>query len=115
MPTPLERPHYSVALMGFAVRNVAKYSPPVLESPVPGEWETLLRLTGIVTNQGPDAATNVFIIDRLPAGLTFVAATPSQGAYNATAGIWAVGTVTAGAPQTLQIRATVVSPAAQTS
>jgi anaerobic selenocysteine-containing dehydrogenase len=29
----LERPHYDVALSGFAVRNVAKYSPPLFERP----------------------------------------------------------------------------------
>jgi hypothetical protein len=52
--------------MGFAVRNVAKYSPPVLASPVPGEWETLLRLTGIVTGQGPDA--DIARIDAFVAG-----------------------------------------------
>jgi anaerobic selenocysteine-containing dehydrogenase len=29
-PSPLQRSHYDVALLGFAVRNVANYSPPVL-------------------------------------------------------------------------------------
>ena len=55
-PSPLEKGHYDLALYQFAVRNVANYSPPAL--PVPDgmlqEWETLLRLTGIVTGQGPD-------------------------------------------------------------
>ena len=31
--SPLERAHYDVALSGFAVRNVAKYSPPLFERP----------------------------------------------------------------------------------
>src|SRR4051812_47705180 len=53
--SPLERSHYDVALYGFSVRNVANYSPPLLEGPVPDEWRTLLRLAGIVTGQGPDA------------------------------------------------------------
>src|SRR4051794_4467537 len=53
--SPLERSHYDVALYGFAVRNVANYSPALLEGPVPDEWRTLLRLTGVVTGQGPDA------------------------------------------------------------
>jgi len=30
---PLERPHYDVALSGFAVRNVAKYAPALFEPP----------------------------------------------------------------------------------
>src|SRR3954468_6493840 len=53
-PTPLERSHYDVALYGFAVRNVANYTPPVLETSVPSEWRTLLRLTGVVAGQGAD-------------------------------------------------------------
>jgi len=31
--SPLERPHYDVALSGFAVRNVAKFAPPLFERP----------------------------------------------------------------------------------
>jgi anaerobic selenocysteine-containing dehydrogenase len=31
--SPLERSHYDIALSGFAVRNVAKYSPPLLAKP----------------------------------------------------------------------------------
>jgi uncharacterized repeat protein (TIGR01451 family) len=32
-----------------------------------------------VGNTGPDAATNVVVTDTLPAGVTFISATPSQG------------------------------------
>ena len=64
--SPLERSHYDLALYGFAVRNVANYSPALLEGPVPDEWRTLLRLTGIVTGQGPDA--DVGAIDDAIAG-----------------------------------------------
>ena len=38
----------------------------MLESDIPGEWETLLRLTGIVTGQGADA--DVAAIDAFVAG-----------------------------------------------
>ena len=31
--SPLERSHYDIALSGFAVRNVAKYSPPLFKKP----------------------------------------------------------------------------------
>jgi anaerobic selenocysteine-containing dehydrogenase len=34
---PLEHSHYDIALSGFAVRNVAKYSPPLFEKPE-GAW-----------------------------------------------------------------------------
>src|SRR3954467_9644121 len=53
-PSPLERAHYDLALYGFAVRNVANYSPPLFESSIPDEWRTLVRLAGVVTGQGPD-------------------------------------------------------------
>jgi anaerobic selenocysteine-containing dehydrogenase len=56
-PSPLERSHYDLALYQLAVRNVANYSPPVLPSRpgMPQEWETVLRLTGVATGQGPAA------------------------------------------------------------
>jgi anaerobic selenocysteine-containing dehydrogenase len=56
-PSPLERSHYDLALYTLAVRNVANYSPPVFPKAddMQDEWQTLLRLTGIVTGQGPDA------------------------------------------------------------
>jgi anaerobic selenocysteine-containing dehydrogenase len=66
-PSPLQRSHYDLALLGLAVRNVANYSPPALEPDpqVPQEWETLLRLGGIATGQGPNA--DVAAIDRFVA------------------------------------------------
>jgi anaerobic selenocysteine-containing dehydrogenase len=54
-PTPLERPHYDLALYQLAVRNVANWTPAALPTAVPQEWETLLRLTAIVTGMGAGA------------------------------------------------------------
>jgi anaerobic selenocysteine-containing dehydrogenase len=56
-PSSLRRPHYDVALYQLAIRNVANYSPPVLppDPALPDEWRNILRLTGIVTGQGPEA------------------------------------------------------------
>src|SRR5439155_802178 len=42
----------------------------------------------------------------------FVSATPSKGTYDGTTGVWAVGSVTAGTPETLAIRARVASSSA---
>lgn len=55
-PSAMEKLHYDLALYGFAVRNVANYSPPSLPRPegMPDEWETLLRLALIAGGQGPD-------------------------------------------------------------
>jgi anaerobic selenocysteine-containing dehydrogenase len=67
VPSPLERPHYDLALYAFAVRNVANFSPGMFEKPagMPHEWQTLLRLVGVVTGQG--AGVDVAAVD------TFVA------------------------------------------
>jgi anaerobic selenocysteine-containing dehydrogenase len=56
-PSPLEKAHFDFIFQGFSVRNYANWSPPVLGRPagMPDEWETVLRLVGIVTGQGPDA------------------------------------------------------------
>ncbi|MGH3880342.1 MAG: molybdopterin-dependent oxidoreductase, partial [Actinophytocola sp.] len=55
-PTPLERPHYDVALYQLAVRNVANWTPAALPASVPQEWETMLALTGILAGMGPSAS-----------------------------------------------------------
>jgi anaerobic selenocysteine-containing dehydrogenase len=53
-PEPLEKGHYDVAFYQLSVRNVANYSPPVMErNGRPEEWELLLRLAGVVSGQGP--------------------------------------------------------------
>jgi anaerobic selenocysteine-containing dehydrogenase len=55
-PDPLARSHYDLALYQFAARNVANYSRAILERDdgLIDEAEIFLRLTGIVTGQGPD-------------------------------------------------------------
>src|SRR5262249_27162999 len=86
-----------------------------VSNPTPNVGDTI-TFTVTLSNQGPAAATNVQLTDLLPAGLTFVSATPSQGTYLPGSGVWTVGTVSSGGvPQTLSITATVVSPAALTN
>ena len=69
-PEPiLARSHYDVALRSFAVRNVATYSPPVVDVE-PGrmrEWETLVRLAGILQGLGHGAEV-VDIVDEFVLG-----------------------------------------------
>jgi uncharacterized repeat protein (TIGR01451 family) len=74
-----------------------------------------VTFTVTLTNLGPDAATNVSVSEPLPAGLSLVSATTSQGTYDGATGLWTVGTVAAGAAPTLQIQARVVSPQPQTN
>lgn len=53
-PLPLERPHFDLVFYQLAVRNVANWTPATLDSELPQEWETMLRLVGIALGQGPN-------------------------------------------------------------
>jgi uncharacterized repeat protein (TIGR01451 family) len=63
----------------------------------------LVTFTIVVSNVGPDAATNVVLTDQLPAGLRFVSAQASQGNYDSTTGAWTIGTLDSAASATLRI------------
>ena len=81
----------------------------IVSNPGPNVGDTV-TFTITLSNSGPNPATNVTLQDQLPAGLTFVSATASQGSYSSGSGVWTVGTVTTTIAQTLLIQATVVSP-----
>ena len=51
--SPLEESHFDIGFHQFAIRNAARFSPPVfpLNGERPGEWEVLLRLAAIVSRQ----------------------------------------------------------------
>ena len=68
---------------------------------------TNVTFTVAVHNAGPNATTALQVTDPLPAGLTFVSATASQGAYTSGTGVWDVGALASGATATLHIVATV--------
>jgi anaerobic selenocysteine-containing dehydrogenase len=55
VPSPLQRGHYDLFLSQLALRNVARYTPPVLplEPGMPDEWEVLSRLALIVSGVEP--------------------------------------------------------------
>ena len=59
-PSPLERSHYDLALYQLAIRNVANFSPPVVEATVPDEWVTLLRLAAVAAGQPAPADVEPF-------------------------------------------------------
>jgi len=82
----------------------------IVDDPTPNIGQTI-EFTITVTNLGPDLATGVTVTDVLPAGLTFVSATASQGSYTAGTGLWTVGTVASADFPTLVIRAVVAAPA----
>ena len=71
-----------------------------------------LTFTVRATNRGPNPATGVTIADALPAGLSFVSAAASQGAYDASTGIWTVGALDSPAQATLTLVTSVDQPTA---
>lgn len=71
----------------------------------PGDKVTF---TLTVTNYGPNTAHNVVVTDLVPTGISFFsAATPSQGTWNPSTGIWNVGTLAVGESATLLFNATI--------
>ncbi|RNI26228.1 T9SS type A sorting domain-containing protein [Rufibacter latericius] len=78
----------------------------VTNTPAPGPYYNGENTTFTVTvkNNSTDPATGVKIEDVIPAGLTFVSATATSGSYNASSGIWTLGSdLLAGASQSLVI------------
>ena len=66
---------------------------------------TNVTFTLVAGNLGPDATTGVSVSDILPAGYTFVSATPTTGSY--AAGVWSGFGLVNGGNSTLTIIATV--------
>ncbi len=66
--------------------------------------------TIVVRNAGPSPATGVVVVDRLPAGLTFVAATPSVGTYDPASGAWTIGDLAVDAVATMRLQALLEVP-----
>ncbi|HSS60120.1 MAG TPA: sortase [Candidatus Limnocylindrales bacterium] len=99
-----------VALADIAISKIVDNATP--------SFGTNVTYTVTATNNGPNAATGVQVTDQLPAGLTFVSATPSGGTtYNAGTGVWNIGSMASGSSATLSIIATVntTSPATNTA
>jgi uncharacterized repeat protein (TIGR01451 family) len=72
----------------------------------PNEGDTI-NYTVTLTNNGPDATTNVAVTDSLPAGVTYVSSSATQGTYSSGTGIWSVASLANGASDTLTITVTV--------
>lgn len=68
-----------------------------------------INYTLSVTNSGPDAATNVEVLDLLPTGFDFTNAS-GFGSYNETTGVWTISSVASGQTRTLTINGTVTAP-----
>ena len=97
------------------VHSVVAGLPPVdlsltkTDSPDPVAPGSTLTYSLAVTNAatGSATATGVFVMDTLPAGVTFSSATPSQGSYNSGTGVWTVGTLGVTGSATMELNVTV--------
>ncbi len=58
-----------------------------------------------VSNDGPDGASRVDVTDLLPAGLTFLRSTQTEGTYNEATGVWTIDTLPVDESETLTITA----------
>jgi len=67
-----------------------------------------------LSNDGPADATGIDVASLLPAGLTFVSATPAQGTYDELTGVWDVGGLASGTQTTLEIVAIETNPTGST-
>ena len=62
--------------------------------------------TVTVSNPGPNAATNLRLLDALPGELALVSTSATQGSYDPATGLWYVGTLASGASARLTVTAT---------
>lgn len=81
-----------------------------VDNAIPETGETLV-FTVSVSNSGPDAATSVEIDNMLPPIVMHTEHEASQGTYDATSGVWSVGTLTSNETATLTINTIALSPA----
>lgn len=77
-----------------------------LSTPTVGQDVTYTLVTH---NFGPSTATGVQLRDVLPAGVTFVSYTATQGSYDQASGIWNVSTMVNGSTMSLSLVATITA------
>lgn len=78
----------------------------IVTNSTPNYW-SLVTFIITANNTGPNDAQGVQVTDILPAGLTFVSSSLSQGTYNSVTGIWNIGTILNGTSAFLNITANV--------
>ncbi|RAJ29600.1 putative repeat protein (TIGR01451 family)/gliding motility-associated-like protein [Pedobacter cryoconitis] len=78
-----------------------------VDNPTPAVGNNVV-FTLVATNNGPSNGTGIVVTDLLPAGYTYISATPPAGTtYVPASGLWTIGTLTNGATSTLTITASV--------
>ncbi len=64
--------------------------------------------TVILSNDGPDDATNIVVTDHLPSHIQFVSVTPSVGEYTQDTGQWSISNLASGSSATLESRGVLI-------
>ncbi len=90
----------------IAVQSADLQLEKTVDNSTPNEGDTL-TYTITLANNGPNTATGIEVTDSLPAGVTFLSDTPSQGAYASGTGVWDVGAIANADSAVLQLQATV--------
>ena len=85
-----------------------------VDNPNPNVGEQV-NITLALTNKGAGIASSINITSLLPPGLNFVSATPEQGRYDNSKGVWDVGNMKDNLTRTLKITAIVTAPNSTTN
>lgn len=111
VPAALNLDHLELQANGGPPPDAADLSVNKSDAPDPVQVGQTLTYTLQAANDGPDSATNVALTDTLPAGVSFVSATSTQGSCAHTGGIVIcdLGTLADGGLATVTV---VVTPAA---
>jgi len=80
----------------------------------PNEGDTI-NYTVTVNNNGPNEATGIEVTDNLPAGVTYVSYSSTQGTYNSGTGLWNITSIANPGTAVLTLTATVDTGTALTS
>lgn len=94
----------NLSQVGLTVQSADLAVQKIVNDPNPNEGDEIVY-TITLSNEGPDEATGIEVLDALPGGLTFDSADPSQGSYNAETGIWVAGEVASGGDAVLTLTA----------
>ena len=106
-PTDIENGDYTLIISGGTPSQPGDLVLTKADDPDPVVVGGSLTYTVTVFNNSPNAATGVVVTDTLPAGVTFVSATPGQGSCSGTSTVTcALGTVASGASVAVTILVT---------
>lgn len=99
--TPSNTPVYTATATSIDTADLELTKTASTTTPRIGEEITF---TISVVNRGPANTQEVSVLERLPNGLQFVSATPSQGSYNPNTSIWYIGNLNVNQTVTLTLR-----------